>query len=168
MTAGTAPDGDHPAPGVRLVPMPEDRLPAWLDRSMAEYVGSRMRSGESREQAEANKQRSLDTWFPGGSPAAGHHVWEVTTPDGTVVGHLWIGPFTAGSSDWWVFDVEIGAGHRRQGYARRALELAHRVARDEGATSIGLNVFGYNTGARGLYEQLGYEVASVQMRLPLD
>ncbi|WP_146243560.1 GNAT family N-acetyltransferase [Curtobacterium sp. MCBD17_008] len=153
---------------VRLVAMPADRLPGWLDRSMAEYVESRVRSGESREQAEANKQRSLDTWFPGGSPAAGHHVWELTDQDDTVVGHLWIGPFTPGSSDWWVFDIEVDVDHRRQGHARRAFELAHEVARSEGATSIGLNVFGYNTGARELYEQLGYEVASLQMRLPLD
>jgi ribosomal protein S18 acetylase RimI-like enzyme len=152
---------------VRLVDMPATRLPAWLDATMAEYVESRIRSGESRDQAEANKQRSLENWFPGGSPAAGHHVWELTGPDGTVVGHLWIGPFTPGSSDWWVFDVEVDPAHRRRGHARQALDLAHAVARSEGATSIGLNVFGYNTGARDLYEQLGYQVASVQMRLPL-
>jgi ribosomal protein S18 acetylase RimI-like enzyme len=152
---------------VRLVAMPGDRLPSWLDRSMTEYVASRVRSGEGHEQAEANMQRSRDQWFPGGAPAAGHHVWELTLGDDTVVGHLWIGPLRPGSSDWWVFEVEVDAAHRRQGHARRALELAHAVARDAGATSIGLNVFGYNTGARELYEELGYQVASVQMRLPL-
>ncbi|PZE35425.1 GNAT family N-acetyltransferase [Curtobacterium sp. MCPF17_031] len=152
---------------LRLVPTPGERLPGWLDRSMAEYVASRMRSGESREQAEANMRQSLEQWFPGGSPATGHHVWELTLGADTVVGHLWIGPFTPGSADWWVFEVEVDPAHRRQGHARRALELAHEVARAEGATSIGLNVFGYNTGARHLYEELGYEVASVQMRLPL-
>jgi ribosomal protein S18 acetylase RimI-like enzyme len=163
----TVPGPTQPRSEVRLVPMPGERLPGWLDRSMAEYVASRMRSGESREAAEANMRQSLDKWFPGGSPAAGHHVWELTLEDDTVVGQLWIGPFTPGSSDWWVFEVEVDAAHRRQGHARRGLELAHVVARDAGATSIGLNVFGYNTGARHLYEELGYEVASVQMRLPL-
>jgi ribosomal protein S18 acetylase RimI-like enzyme len=163
----TVPGPTQPRSEVRLVPMPGERLPGWLDRSMAEYVASRMRSGESREAAEANMRQSLDKWFPGGSPAAGHHVWELTLEDDTVVGQLWIGPFTPGSSDWWVFEVEVDAAHRRQGHARRGLELAHVVARDAGATSIGLNVFGYNTGARHLYEELGYEVTSVQMRLPL-
>ncbi|GAA1494594.1 GNAT family N-acetyltransferase [Curtobacterium herbarum] len=163
----TAPDTTPRGSGVRLVPMPGERMPGWLDRAMADYVASRMRSGESREAAEANKRQSLDKWFPGGSPAAGHHVWELTLDDDTVVGQLWVGPFTAGSTEWWVFEIEVDAAHRRQGHARRGLELAHVIARDAGATSIGLNVFGYNTGARHLYEELGYEVASLQMRLPL-
>ncbi len=151
----------------RLVAMPATRLPAWLDRTMAEYVASRMRAGETREQAEANEQQSRDRWFPGGSPADGHLVWDVTDQDGTVVGHLWIGPFAPGSPDWWVFDVEIAATHRRLGHARRALELGHRAAAEHGATSIGLNVFGYNTGAQELYAALGYQVTSAQMRRPL-
>jgi ribosomal protein S18 acetylase RimI-like enzyme len=164
---GTA-DGDRPARSdVRLEPMPAERLADWIDGVMTEYVESRMRSGESREKAEANKQGSLDQWFPGGAPAAGHRVWELTVGDDTVVGHLWIGPFTAGSAEWWVFEIEVHPDHRRQGHARRALELAHVVARDAGATSMGLNVFGYNAGARELYDELGYQVAAVQMRLPL-
>jgi ribosomal protein S18 acetylase RimI-like enzyme len=153
--------------GTRLVDMPADRLPTWLDVTMAEYVESRMRAGETREQAEANKQKSLDQWFPDGVPLPGHHVWDVVDDADVVVGYLWIGPFSAGSAEWWVFNVEIDAEHRRRGHARRALEEAHRVARDDGATSIGLNVFGYNDGARELYERLGYGVTATQMQLPL-
>jgi hypothetical protein len=29
---------------------------------------------------------------------------------------------------------------------------------------VGLSVFGNNTGARALYEQMGYEATSIQMR----
>ncbi|WP_139196645.1 N-acetyltransferase, partial [Curtobacterium sp. MMLR14_014] len=68
----------------------------------------------------------------------------------------------------WVFDVEIDEPHRRRGHARRALEQAHEVARANGARTIGLNVFGYNTGAQDLYERLGYGVTATQMQLPLD
>ncbi len=149
--------------GTRLVDMPADRLPGWLDTTMAEYVESRMQAGESRDQAEENKQRSLDQWFPDGAPLPDHHVWDVVDDGDVVVGYLWIGPFAAGSSDWWVFNIEIDEAHRRRGHARRALEAGHRVARAEGATSIGLNVFGYNDGARELYERLGYGVTAVQM-----
>ncbi|SBN64176.1 Acetyltransferase (GNAT) family protein [Curtobacterium sp. 9128] len=151
----------------RLQTMPATSLPAWLDATMAEYVESRMQAGETREQAEANKQKSLDQWFPGGQPLAGHHVWDVLDGDDTVVGYLWIGPFEPGSADWWVFNVEIDEAHRRKGHARRALDLGHAVAKDEGATSIGLNVFGYNAGAKELYERLGYGVTAMQMKLPL-
>jgi len=152
----------------RLVAMPTERIPEWLDTAMADYVTSRMRAGETREQARANEQRSREQWFPGGQPLPDHHVWDVVDDSDTVVGYLWIGPFAVGSTEWWVFNVEIAEEHRRLGHARRALEAAHRVARHEGATSIGLNVFGYNDGARELYERLGYGVTSVQMKLPLD
>jgi ribosomal protein S18 acetylase RimI-like enzyme len=94
-------------------------------------------------------------------------VWDVTDQDDTVIGYLWIGPLTPGSTEWWVFNVEIDEAHRRRGHARRALELGHRAAAEHGATSIGLNVFGYNTGAQELYAALGYRVTSAQMRKPL-
>lgn len=151
-----------------LVPMPTERLPGWLEDTMTEYVASRMRAGETRERAEANKQESLDKWFPDGAPLPDHLVWDVTDGVGDIVGYLWIGPFAPGSAEWWVFDVEIHEPYRRRGHARRALELAHEAARAHGARSIGLNVFGYNTGAQELYEQLGYGVTATQMRLPLD
>lgn len=152
----------------RLRVMAATSLPAWLETSMAEYVASRIRSGETEAQAEVAMRKSVDTWFPGGTPAPGHHVWDVVDGDDTVVGSLWIGPFEPAGRDWWVFDIEIAEAHRRRGHARRALEQAHVVAKDAGAASIGLNVFGYNTGAAELYEQLGYGVTSVQMKLPLN
>lgn len=152
----------------RLVPMPATRLPAWLDSTMAEYVASRMRAGETREQAEANKQKSLDQWFPDGAPLPDHFVWDLVDDADAVVGYLWIGPFAPASTEWWVFNVEVDEQHRRRGHARRALEAGQQVAREHGATSIGLNVFGYNTGAQDLYASLGYRVTATQMQLPLD
>jgi ribosomal protein S18 acetylase RimI-like enzyme len=39
--------------------------------------------------------------------------------------------------------------------------------RSRGMTSLGLNVFGQNTVARGLYESLGYDVTALQMKKPV-
>jgi ribosomal protein S18 acetylase RimI-like enzyme len=44
---------------------------------------------------------------------------------------------------------------------------AEAVCREEGWTAIGLNVFGPNTRARGLYDSLGYEAVSTSMTKPL-
>lgn len=151
----------------RLVAMPPERLPEWLDSTMAEYVASRMAAGETREQAEANRRKSLDQWFSDGAPLPEHRVWDVVDGDDAVVGFLWIGPFEPGGTDWWVFNVEIDEEHRRRGHARQALELGQAFAAEHGAASIGLNVFGYNTGAQDLYRSLGYEVTAMQMKLPL-
>ena len=64
-------------------------------------------------------------------------------------------------------DVEIYEGHRRAGLGRQVMALAEDVVRARGGTTIGLNVFGYNTGARRLYEALGYQPTSIRMRKPL-
>lgn len=47
------------------------------------------------------------------------------------------------------------------------LSGAEDVARSNGYTSLGLNVFGPNAAARALYDSAGYEVTAVQMLKPL-
>jgi ribosomal protein S18 acetylase RimI-like enzyme len=125
-----------------------------------------MQAGESREVAEAKVARSHSENFPNNRPLESHRVFDVMEGE-EPVGQLWIGPQAGGSDSWWVFDIEIFEPYRRRGYARAALELGHAEAKRLGGTAIGLNVFGFNTGARELYEKLGYEVTSTQMKRPL-
>ncbi|MBI9113541.1 GNAT family N-acetyltransferase [Sanguibacter suaedae] len=148
---------------VHLTPMPTDRLPGWIERTRAEYVAERVRAGETLEAAEANALASHTRLFPGGAPAPGHHVLDVVADD-QVVGYLWVGPVSDDDHDaWWVWDVEIAAEHRGQGHGRAAMTLAETVVRENGGSTLGLNVFGFNTGARALYESLGYQTKAVQM-----
>jgi ribosomal protein S18 acetylase RimI-like enzyme len=41
--------------------------------------------------------------------------------------------------------------------------LGEEYARAQGAHTLGLSVFGFNTSARGLYESLGYKTTSIKM-----
>ena len=157
---------------VRLIPMPVDRIPDWIEERHRQYLAQRMRAGETEEVAREKAERSRAENFPGGRPLDTHLVFDVVDGldghdghDGdTVVGHLWLGPLTAGSTDWWVNDVLIAEEFRRRGLARRALELGEAEVARMGGTTIGLNVFGYNTGAKELYDSLGYTVTATQMR----
>ena len=151
---------------VTLQPMPPERLAVWIAQSRDAYVEDRMKAGESRAVAEHNADESYSANFPEGRPLPSHRIFDVVA-DGVVVGLLWIAPHLEGSDQWWVYDIEIAADHRRKGHARTALELGHAEARALGAASIGLNVFGFNTGARALYEELGYEISAIQMIRPL-
>ena len=151
---------------VTLKRMPTDRLAPWIERGHQHYIVSRMLAGEAHEVAEARASSSREENFPGDVPLDTHRVFDVLA-DGEVVGSLWLGPLPAGGTDWWVFDIEIDEAHRRRGHARRALELGHATAKDHGATTIGLNVFGYNTGAKELYDSLGYAVTATQMKRDL-
>jgi ribosomal protein S18 acetylase RimI-like enzyme len=81
------------------------------------------------------------------------------------VGVMWFSLETkADGIRGFVFDIEVRRDFRRQGYGGAIMTAAEAAARDRGAASMGLNVFGSNVGARNLYEQLGYETTSVQMR----
>ncbi|RPE76147.1 MULTISPECIES: GNAT family N-acetyltransferase [unclassified Frondihabitans] len=152
---------------ISLQPMPPQRLAPWLDHTAASYIESRMKAGDSRDQAVANSDASLACTFPLGKPAPDQHPFNVLA-DGEIVGILWIGVIDPASKGWWVWDIEIDEAHRGRGHGRAAMELAERAPKELGAATLGLNDFGYNTVARALYESLGYTTTSVQMKKPLQ
>ena len=153
---------------VELAPMPESRFEGWLPLALEHYVESRERAGDTHAQARARAERSMATYFPDGHVLEGHFVFEVLA-DGEPVGAIWIGPNPQApdGKSWWVYDVGIAEEHRRKGYGRAAMLLAEEEVRKLGGTTLGLNVFGFNTEARTLYETLGYETISLQLRKPV-
>jgi ribosomal protein S18 acetylase RimI-like enzyme len=102
--------------------------------------------------------------FPDGAQSPGNEVFHVMNEAGAAVGYLWIGQdVSADPGAWWVWDVVINPDQRGQGFGRAAMLRGEEYARSQGAHSLGLSVFGFNTGARGLYTSLGYETTSVKM-----
>lgn len=47
------------------------------------------------------------------------------------------------------------------------MKLAEDYARSHGARTLGLNVFGFNHVARGLYESMGYTTVTTKMKKQL-
>ncbi|WP_290804035.1 GNAT family N-acetyltransferase [Herbiconiux sp.] len=143
-------------------------LGAFLERSSAEYVRERIEAGDSPEYAAERAAQSNAEYFPDGKPAEGQLIFDVVDDSqgegGEVVGTIWIGPFSLEHpTAWWVFDVEIVADKRGQGYGRLAMQLAEVAAREHGAEKLGLNVFGHNSVAQNLYRSLGYETTAINM-----
>ena len=151
------PPGTPPAPAFR--PMRPEEQADFVARDRAAYVAERVAAGDDPAAAEANADRAYAAAFPAGRPAGGHAVF-VIEEAGEAVGHLWLGPARDGPGQWWVYAVAVEGAHRRRGLGRAAMLHAERVAREAGATSIGLNVFSTNPGARRLYRSLGYEVTA--------
>ena len=152
---------------VDLRPLAEAGLTEFIARSNAGYRQERIDAGDSPEYADERVAASNEQYFPGGAPAEGQLVFEVVADD-EVVGVLWLGVIDpVRPTEWWVFDVEIDEEHRGHGHGRAAMLLAEEVAAAQGGTKLGLNVFGHNTVARGLYDSLGYEVTATNMAKPL-
>lgn len=56
---------------------------------------------------------------------------------------------------------------RRHGLGELLMATGEEWAREMGASSLMLNVYDFNTAARGLYEKLGYQNLSRKMMKPL-
>jgi ribosomal protein S18 acetylase RimI-like enzyme len=152
---------------VALRPATEADLAEYLAHGRDHYVGERVRAGDEPATAASRADEDYARAFPGGRPAAGHLVFRVER-DGEKVGMLWIGPRPDRPGDrWWVWNISIDEAFRGQGIGRRTMLLAEAEARAAGAAELGLNVFGHNEVAIGLYRSLGYEVTAMQMRKPI-
>jgi ribosomal protein S18 acetylase RimI-like enzyme len=139
-------------------------FPSWLERSCTEYVGDLVTQGRAPEDAQRIAAESMARSFPDGARGPGNEIFHVMNEAGAAVGYLWIGQdVTADPGAWWVWDVVINSDERGQGFGKAAMLLGEEYARSHGAHSLGLSVFGFNTGARGLYDSLGYETTSVKM-----
>jgi len=146
-----------------LNPMARDRFADWIVSSQRDYAASLVSTGETVDQAAGHAQRSSDDSFPGGVTLPNHHVFDVVNND-TIVGYLWIGPMSDGALDtWWIWDIQINADQRGKGLGRSTMALAEEAVAGFGGSSIGLNVFRYNTAALHLYESVGYETRSQRM-----
>lgn len=148
--------------------MAPTRIGAWMAAIRVDYIESRMQTGETQDEATSNADQAFAQSFDSGLPKAHHHIFDVMA-EGQQVGYVWVGPHRPGQLEaWWVWDVAIEAEHQRHGYGRQAMLLAEEQVRRLGGKVLGLNVFGYNSGARALYESLGYETTSLQMRKLLE
>jgi ribosomal protein S18 acetylase RimI-like enzyme len=95
------------------------------------------------------------------------HLWTAVVADEAVgMGWFELRQRASGVSAW-IFDISVDPVHRGKGHGRALLDALHDAARELGATSMTLNVFGDNATAIRLYESAGYSVTSQQMRLEL-
>lgn len=151
-------------------PMTRDEFGEWLPGNVAGYAEHIAASGAMADAAARQKaERDTARLFSAGYETPGQHVFRVLAGD-VAVGSLWLGvpgpdpdPLMA-----WVYQIEVAPEHRGRGYGRAAMVLAEAEARARGMTSLGLNVHGQNTVARSLYDSLGYEPMSLQLKKALS
>ncbi|HWS35163.1 MAG TPA: GNAT family N-acetyltransferase [Actinoplanes sp.] len=137
---------------VRLEPMSADQFGPWRAETEIHYAQSLQGTGKSAEAAAREAAESYDRLLPQGVATADNHVWYAYDGDRRV-GFLWI-KVTDGTA--FVYNVAVEDDLQRQGYGRAIMLAGERWCRERALTRIGLHVFTGNTGARALYEQLGF------------
>ena len=144
--------------------MSQEEFSSYRRRAISQYAAELVRAGASTaEQAEQQATTETDASLPDGTDTDGMALL-IGESAGDVVGLVWVGPAPGGRAGWWIYDIEVVPAQRGRGYGRALLAAAEREAQRRGGASIGLNVFGGNDVALGMYESSGYEVAAIQMQ----
>lgn len=155
---------------MRLRPMTDEEFATYRAGAERAYALEMAASGQL-DLAAAEKRSALEyaELLPDGLDSARMHLWTAEAGDpAEPVGLGWIELRERSSGvTAWVYDVAVDAEQRGRGLGRALMEALHDAARDLGATSISLNVFGHNTTAIHLYESLHYAVTAQQMKREL-
>ncbi len=153
---------------LRLRPATQAEFDDWLPRQEAGYAEQIIASGAMPPDAAREKaRRDTRRVFSAGLGTPGQLVFRVLAQD-VPVAWLWLAvPGLDDPEMAWVYDIAVDEAYRGRGYGRQTMLLAEQEARAHGMTSIGLNVHGKNFVARSLYDSLGYEVTTQQMKKPL-
>jgi ribosomal protein S18 acetylase RimI-like enzyme len=153
---------------VRLRPMTASEYEAWIPDAVAAYAEDRaVATGLSVDVSLDRARAQLLRLLPQGHATPGMQLFVIVDKTDTDVGRLWLGTEPDRSDTLFVWDISIHEQFRGRGLGRAAMLAAEDVALRAGVDAMSLNVFGPNTWARHLYDSLGYEVTSVQMRKPL-
>lgn len=153
---------------LRLRPMTEDEYVVWRARSEREYAVEIATSRDlDPDAAVAQSAGEFAQLLPDGLASPDMHLWTAVVDEEPVgMGWFELRQRASGVSAW-IFDISVDEARRGQGLGRGLLEALHDAARELGATSMTLNVFGDNATAIRLYESSGYAVTAQQMRREL-
>jgi ribosomal protein S18 acetylase RimI-like enzyme len=153
---------------LRLRPMSQEEYDAWREQSVRDYAAEIATSRDlDPDAAAAQAAGEFAELLPDGLASTGMHLWTAIAGDEPVgIGWFELRQRASGVSAW-IYDISLDPGRRGQGLGRALLEALHDAARECGATSMTLNVFGHNTAAIRLYDSAGYVVTAQQMRREL-
>ncbi|MEU7843440.1 N-acetyltransferase [Micromonospora sp. NPDC049114] len=155
-----------------LTPMTEQELARlWepLEVGYAEDLAAHR--GMTPEAARERSAQQLREGLPAGAATEGV-LLRMARVDDTEVGWIWVSLPGVGNAGGptraWIQNIEVHPEHRGRGHARRMIQLIEAELAELGVPELGLNVFGTNTVAMGLYRSLGFEVTAQQMAKRID
>jgi ribosomal protein S18 acetylase RimI-like enzyme len=153
---------------IDLVPMTAEEYEAYLEEMAPDYAREHVEAGNWPEEGSVERavNEMREVYLPQGVETENNFLFTLFDPEiGEKVGMLWYGIDDRGNQKQaFVYDVIVDNAYRRRGYGSQAFEKMEEVVKIAGLNVIGLHVFGYNTGARAMYEKLGFEVTDVMMR----
>ena len=112
---------------LRTRPMTQAEFESFRVGMVRDYAAEHVAAGDwTAEEAERRASDDTDALLPEGVGTPGVLLLVAETPDGRVVGHLWVGlERNVGRGDGaWIYDIEIVPEHRGRGFGRALLAVA--------------------------------------------
>jgi len=149
---------------ITLKNMNQEEFKQYISFAVEDYAKDKIASGNwSEDEAIDLSKKSFDQLLPKDEKTENNHLFSIFNND-ILVGMIWIaqkGPTKP--NEGFIYDFMIFEQYQGQGYAKKAMKEIETIAKELGINKIGLNVFGHNKIARGLYEKMGYEITNITM-----
>ena len=150
---------------MKLKQLTKDEYQAYVHNAITGYANELVTSGiVDQDKAMQQSKSTFESLLPKGINTENHYLYYAYDQN-IRVGFIWYG--FRNQHDAFIFDFFIDESMRRKGYGKKVLKACEDDAKNKGAKTIGLHVFGHNHGARLLYESTGYVATSIQMRKDL-
>lgn len=146
-----------------ITPMNEEEFTVWFVKSKNNYRDEIAKNGSTIEEAQKKADEDMGRLLPEGRQSKDQYIFSIRA-EGKWVGTLWFG--VRGALDnrkAFIYDIVLDENTRGKGYGKKAILLLEDEVKKLGLRHIGLHVFGHNTVARNLYQNLGYEITNLNM-----
>lgn len=149
---------------ITLQPMNQEEFKQYISYAIEDYAKDKISSGNwSEDEAFDLSRESFERLLPKDEKTENNHLFSIFHND-ILVGMIWISQKApTNPNEGFIYDFVIFEQHQGLGYGTKAMKEAEIIAKELGMNKIGLNVFGHNKIARGLYEKMGYEITNITM-----
>ncbi|MFB7160110.1 MULTISPECIES: GNAT family N-acetyltransferase [unclassified Lysinibacillus] len=149
---------------ITLKPMNKEEFKQYISYAIEDYAKDKIASGNwSEDEALDLSRESFERLLPQDEKTENNHLFSIFHND-ILVGMIWISQKApTNPNEGFIYDFVIFEQYQGQGYGKKAMREAEIIAKELGMNKIGLNVFGHNKIARGLYEKMGYEITNITM-----
>ncbi|KUI73759.1 putative N-acetyltransferase YdgE [Cytospora mali] len=155
------------ADDVRARAMTEDEVASFLkdtEEGFARAVMENNANTSSWEDAKVKSREAMQAVAPEGGKTPGHSFLIVEDNKGEKVALLWVA-LSEKTKQSFCYNIEVEPSKRRMGFGKKTLAIWEHHAAEQGAISIGLNVFGNNLAAQNLYAGAGLFIATTLYRI---
>lgn len=120
---------------------------------------------EHGDEPSSRALKQLRSLLPNGIETPNHHLFNIQS-GGKVIGFVWL-KIEEEKKSAFLYEIYIFEEYRGKGFGTVTMKRLEDFLVQKEINYFKLHVFGSNTGARKLYEELGFEIAGINMLKPL-